>query len=104
MLRVWRSSEFQFDFEGVKLSEAIRLTFERRGTSLPIEIEAFTDPFMEAKQTQWAAFQKRLRQDNVPTSFRVVANTIDGFISPIIKAGSPSKPRPNWSAPGPWTW
>jgi len=48
---IWLLSR-QFDFDGAKLTEAIRLTFERRGTKLPFEVEAFSAPFIEAKQAQ----------------------------------------------------
>jgi len=65
---IWLLSR-QFDFDGAKLAEAIRLTFERRGTALPTEIEAFTEPFIDAKQIQWTTFWKRLQQDHVPVSF-----------------------------------
>jgi len=99
---IWLLSR-QFDFDGARLAEAIRLTFERRGTAQPMEIEAFTEPFIEAKQTQWAAFRKRLQQDHVPASFSKVAITVDGFLSPIVRAIASGKPSPtNWIAPGPW--
>jgi len=41
---LWLLSK-QFDFDGADLAEAARLTFERRGTALPLEIDAFTDAF-----------------------------------------------------------
>lgn len=100
---IWLLSR-QFDFDGTKLAEAIRLTFEQRGTTLPAEIEAFTEPFIEAKQTQWAAFRKRLQQDHVPASFREITASVDRFLSPIVAALSSGKPSPtNWTAPGAWT-
>ena len=100
---IWLLSR-QFDFDGVKLTEAIRLTFERRGTQLPLKVEAFAEPFIEAKQTQWAAFWKRLQQDHVPTSFGEITALVDRFLSPIVAALSSDRPRPiNWTAPGPWT-
>ena len=100
---IWLLSR-QFDFDGTKLAEAIRLTFEQRGTTLPAKIEAFTQPFIEAKQTQWAAFWKRLQQDHVPTSFREIMASVDRFLSPIVAALSSGKPSPtNWTAPGAWT-
>lgn len=99
---IWLLSR-QFDFDGAKLAEAIRLTFERRGTELPAEIEAFTESFIEAKQTQWAAFRKRLGQDHVPASFRKIAASVDSFLSPIVVVLSSGRPIPtNWAAPGPW--
>lgn len=100
---IWLLSR-QFDFDGTKLSEAIRLTFERRGTTLPAKIEAFTQPFIEAKQTQWATFWKRLQQNHVPASFREIMASVNRFLSPIVAALSSDKPSPtNWTAPGPWT-
>ncbi len=100
---IWLLSR-QFDFDGTKLAEAIRLTFEQRGTTLPAEIEAFTEPFIEAKQTQWAAFWKRLQQNHVPASFREITASVDRFLSPIVAALSSGKPSPtNWTAPGAWT-
>jgi len=100
---IWLLSR-QFDFDGTKLAEAIRLTFEQRGTTLPAEIEAFTEPFIEAKQTQWAAFWKRLQQNHVPASFREITVSVNRFLSPIVAAFSSGKPSPtNWTAPGAWT-
>jgi len=99
---IWSLSR-QFDFDGANLAEAIRLTFERRGTELPAEIEAFTEPFIEAKQTQWVAFRKRLGQDHVPVSFREIAASVDSFLSPIVEVLSSGRPiSTNWAAPGPW--
>ena len=99
---IWLLSR-QFDFDGVRLAEAIRLTFDQRGTELPAEIEIFTESFIDEKQVQWTAFYRRLHQDYVPTSFREVTASVDRFLSPIIAALSSGKPCPtNWTAPGPW--
>lgn len=100
---IWLLSR-QFDFDGAKLAEAIRLTFERRGTALPTEIEAFTEPFIDAKQIQWTTFWKRLQQNQVPVSFREVTTAVDGFLAPVVAAISSGKPSPtNWIASGPWS-
>ncbi len=100
---IWLLS-LQFNFNGSKLAEAIRRTFERRSTALPMEIEAFAEPFIEAKQTQWEAFWKRLQQDHVPSSFREIMASVNRFLSPIVAALSSDKKSPtNWTAPGPWT-
>jgi hypothetical protein len=100
---IWLLSR-QFTFDGAKLTEAIRRTFERRGTVLPAEIEIFTEPFIVAKQTQWAAFRKRLKQSHIPSSFREIMASVSCFLSPIITALNLEKVPPNtWNAPGPWT-
>ncbi len=99
---IWSLSR-QFDFDGAKLTEAVRLTFEQRGTALHVEIDAFAEPFIVTKQTQWVAFRKRLQQDHVPASFREIIASVDRFLSPIVAALSSGKPTPtNWTAPGPW--
>ena len=99
---IWLLSR-RFDFDGAELAEAVRLTFERRGTALPAEIEAFTEPFISAKQTQWAAFRKRLGQDHVLASFGEIVAQVKEFLTPIIAALSSGKPKPTkWTAPGPW--
>lgn len=99
---IWLLSR-QFDFDGPRLTEAIRLTFQRRGTELPAEIDAFTERFIAAKQTQWSAFRKRLGQDHVPVSFREIAASVDSFLSPIVAVFfSGEQCHANWKAPGPW--
>ncbi len=99
---IWLLSR-QFDFVGESLAEAIRLTFNRRGTSFPDVIVAFTEVFVEAKQTQWAAFHRRLRQDHVPASFSEVVTSVRDFIGPLAAALSSGKAAPDrWTAPGPW--
>ena len=91
------------DFNGDKLVTAVRLTFERRGTTLPSGIDAFTQTFIDAKQLQWSAFRKRLNQDSVPSSFGPVVTSVREFLSPVVAALSSGKASPgNWTAPGPW--
>ncbi|MFH0727924.1 MAG: nucleotidyl transferase AbiEii/AbiGii toxin family protein [Pseudomonadota bacterium] len=97
---IWLLSR-QFDFDGAILAEAIRLTFEQRGTALPAVIDAFTGSFIDAKQIQWAAFWKRLRQQQVPYSFNDIATLVSGFLTPIVAAISTDKSIPaNWIPPG----
>jgi len=99
---IWLLSR-QFDFDSSRLAEAIRLTFEQRNTTLPAEIEAFTESFMNAKQIQWTAFWKRLQQYHAPVSFNEVATAVSRFLSPIIVAISSGQSNPRtWTAPGPW--
>lgn len=78
-----------FDFDGEKLSEAIRRTFERRRTGLPESVPtAFTPEFYEdkAKQTQWQAFLRKglATKEGVPLAD--VAMAMRGFLMPPTKA------------------
>jgi hypothetical protein len=100
---IWLLSR-QFDFDGMKLAEAIRITFQRRGTSLSPRIEAFEQTFIDAKQIQWSAFQRRLQQDHVPESFKDVVSVVEDFLAPITSLLSQDNPKPLiWPASGPWS-
>ncbi len=99
---IWLLSRL-YDFDGNTLTEAVRITFERRGRKLSPKIEAFTESFMDTKQSQWIAFWKRLQQQHVPASFKEIVIMIDNFISPIILDLSSENSNPKkWVAPGPW--
>lgn len=99
---IWLLSRL-FDFEGKKLAEAVRLTFEKRRTEMPTEIVAFQTSFINAKQTQWLAFQKSLKQNYVPEEFAGVIATIKDFLLPIaIALISEISPPARWSASGRW--
>ena len=92
-----------FDFDGAILTEAIRQTFERRKTQIPLGIEAFSDSFIDSKQGQWTAFWKRLNQEHVPKKLRDIVIGIKEFLSPAISYFSFEKSNPGkWKAPGPW--
>ena len=82
---IWLLSR-QFEFDRETLAEAIRLTFNQRGTALPQAIEAFSPDFAAAKQVQWAAFRKRLGQEHIPTSFGEVVGGVEAFLEPARKA------------------
>ena len=99
---IWLLSR-QFDFDGAKLTEAIRLTFERRETAVPVKVEAFENAFIHAKQIQWAAFRQRLQQDHIPNSFHDIVSSIEAFLAPLastISQGIPTAGK--WISPGPW--
>ena len=99
---IWGLSR-QFDFNGARLAEAIRLTFRQRGTELPAEITAFSKEFIELKQVQWIAFHKRLNQEHVPNSFSEIVGGVELFLAPIAKAILANSKLPEtWTASGPW--
>ena len=99
---IWLLSR-QFDFSGENLTEAIRLTFERRETQIPDVISAFSEEFMMMKQVQWIAFHRRLRQAHVPEDFTEIVLAVRNFIEPLVVALSSGKvPPAHWTAPGPW--
>ena len=100
---IWLLSR-QFGFIGRNLAEAIRLTFKQRDTVLPRDIEAFSRDFAEVKQSQWAAFRKRLQQEHVPVSFQEVTSALEIFLAPIATSISEESETPEkWTASGPWS-
>ena len=100
---IWLLSR-TFDFDGNNLAEAIKRTFDRRGTELPETITAFTPEFSAVKQVQWRAFVRRLRDDSMIPDFAAVVSAMATFLSPIAQALLTGAPMPNrWAAPGPWT-
>lgn len=94
----------QFNFHGAQLAEAIKLTFNQRATKFPAEVDAFTDLFIQTKQTQWMAFCKRLQQDYIPTDFKDIVLPISAFLLPLLDAVSKGKTMPNiWALSGQWS-
>lgn len=99
---IWMLSR-QFDFEGEKLAKAVRLTLDRRGTTLPAEIVAFSERFIIDKQVQWQAFTRKLKQEHLLKSFDDVAFVVKMFLGPIASAVFfKTLPPDRWEAPGPW--
>lgn len=93
----------QFDFEGETLSEAIRTTFARRGTTLTTTPTAFTAMFHDEKQPQWHAFLSRTGLTGAPETLREAIAPIKEFLVPIAEAGmADRKFSMRWTAPGPW--
>lgn len=75
-------------FDGTILATAIRATFERRNTPLPIETPvALTSAFAENadKQRQWKAFLTRNNLTNA-ASLEMVVKTVHTFLWPVVTA------------------
>lgn len=99
---IWMLSR-QYNFEGGRLAEAIKQTFEQRGTILLEPQEIFSRKFIEEKQVQWTAFRKRIGLEFLPEDFNQVVQQLDLFLSPIVKdlieKGSYGE---SWIAPDTW--
>jgi predicted nucleotidyltransferase component of viral defense system len=76
-----------FDFEGLVLYEAVSQTLQRRGTPLTAVPTVFSDEFpkLKDKQTQWKAFQKRIRVSE-GVEFPEIIAAIKAFIQPVYAA------------------
>jgi len=96
----------EFEFNGGNLSNAIKATFERRGTSIPNDRPiAFTEEFYANpdKQLQWQAFLRTSKLESEKLDLSDVVNDIQGFLLPPLIASAKNKHfTGNWSAGGPW--
>ena len=92
---VWTLAQtHRFDFE--LLASSIRGTFERRRTSLPESAPmALTAEFLEdhSKQTQWAAFGRRLGLRHLPP-LSLVGEQIAAFLVPVLSAARAGNSAP----------
>lgn len=102
---LWTLSRM-FSFEGARLVDAIRATFERRRTSLPtIDPVCFTSDFSRDrnKQAQWAAFLKRSGVDARGVSLFEVLPVLQRFLMPPTTAAAKRELfAAHWPAGGPW--
>ena len=99
---IWFLSQ-TFDFEGELLAEAIRRTFENRGTSIPVaRPPGLTAAFFEdpAKLRDWAAFGLRSAAFEAgELQLAAVGDALVGFLMPVIEAISAGESPGSW-APG----
>lgn len=95
-----------FAFDGPTLAQAIKATFERRGTPLPSERPlALTAEFAEdpAKQTQWNAFLRRGGLKTEAMTLQEVIKALNGFVWPPASAtATETSFDAAWQPHGPW--
>ena len=102
---VWLMSRL-FEFDGRTLCDAIRSTFRRRSTPLPNGLPmAFTDEFCKdtQKQTQWRAFVRKSKPEDVYGDFDAVIGDVAAFLTPVIEAARGDDHfELSWTEGGPW--
>jgi Nucleotidyl transferase AbiEii toxin, Type IV TA system len=90
-----------FKFHHSILVEAVRRTFERRGTKLPADAPVgLSDEFAAAWGAQWQTFLGRERMAAAPGSFAAVITDLRTFLIPL--AGT-AEGDPVWLPGGPWS-
>ena len=96
----------RFAFDGPSLVQAIKATFERRGTPLPSERPlALTAEFAEdpAKQTQWNAFVRRGGLKTESMTLGAIIGVLTDFLWPPTSAAATEAPfEATWQPAGPW--
>ncbi len=102
---LWELSR-RFTFEGGTLCRAIRATFERRGTKVPVETPmALTPTFYENvdKIAQWNGFLRKGHLAAEGKSLAEVAGVLREFLMPPASAAAEGKEFGRlWKAAGPW--
>ncbi len=94
-----------FEFDGRVMAEAIRRTFERRGTPLEAKPLCFMDEFAVApsKVAQWSAFVRRTRLADAPAEFPEVVEYARVFLrSPVTALMDAWEFDMRWPPGGPW--
>ena len=96
----------QFDFEGSKLTEALRRTFAYRKTEVPEGKKLFAKEIYDEKsdrQTLWKAFLNKGDIKHVPEKLSSVAKEIERFLyEPLNAINESEKFDARWKASGPW--
>ena len=97
---------YQFNFDGLKLVEALKRTFKHRETSFPVDSPLFDEEIYDEKsdrQTLWKAFLKKGDIKHVPDKLAITAKEIEGFlIEPIAALNKGIKFSKGWKSPGTW--
>lgn len=95
-----------FDFDGDLLARAIRATFERRGTPLPVGLPvALTPAFADdaAKNLQWKAFLRKSGAASEMSDLPTTVAALAGFVVDPLQVAASTRPwRARWPAGGPW--
>ena len=96
-----------FYFDGNTLVRAIKATFERRKTDIPIEPPlALTDEFGrdEVKSVQWNAFVRKSSLEAGMPEFLELLSRLRDFLLLPMRAASGHDPTPtSWAKDGPWS-
>ncbi len=93
-------------FDGQRLAQAIRATFDRRRTQPPGDLPLALTPEFAAsreKQTQWRAFLRKSGLTTAPEDLGPVVERLAVFLGPAIAAARRDPPPGAiWQPGGPW--
>jgi hypothetical protein len=96
----------QFDFDGLKLVEALKRTFGHRKTPLPEHKTLFAEEIYDEtsdRQTLWSAFLKKTDIKYAPEKLRTTAREIEQFLNkPLDAIRRTQEFNKEWKAAGPW--
>ena len=70
-------------------------------TEIKPPIMAFSEVFIQDKQTMWSAFRKRMQQFDIPEDFQTINRGVQAFLMPIhneVTATMCWSPDTGWTA------
>ncbi|MBI5712271.1 MAG: nucleotidyl transferase AbiEii/AbiGii toxin family protein [Chloroflexi bacterium] len=74
------------------LAEAIRKTFARRNTELPLELPiVFTDEFVNTKQKMWVAYRDKTNLLDAPADIDEIVSRLREWLMPVIRLAQKKK-------------
>lgn len=94
-----------FDFDGELLSRAVRATFARRGTPLPLDTPvALSAAFAEdsSKRTQWSGFARKANVSDIGTLSDALEAVRQFLLEPLQSVARGNAFVRTWRAGGPW--
>jgi len=93
-------------FDGTVLSQAIRDTFQRRETPIPVELPlGLTKQFINepGKSVQWQSFLNKVDDSFAPGSLEVIVDALAAFLWPILRSITDGVlDDHHWLPGGPW--
>ncbi len=93
-------------FDGHSVARAIRTTFERRATPIPVDVPlALRREFaaIEGKHAQWTAFVRKNGLPRTSLDFNRVIAEVAVFLAPVLKGLARDKSfDATWPPGGPW--
>ncbi len=96
----------QFNFNGIRLTEALKRTFIHRQTALPEDKPIFAEEIYDERsdrQTLWKAFLKKGDIKQAPEKLSATAREIEKFlIKPLDAIRNGHKINKSWKTAGPW--
>lgn len=99
---IWLLSK-NSDFKSDELLEAIKRTFNKRGTDFGEQLPFLEPTFAKSRASNWKTFRRKMKSDSIPESFTQILTDLKPFLEPLSKALRTGNALGNWRAGQGWT-
>ncbi len=99
---IWLLSK-KSDFKSDELLEAIKRTFNNRGTDFGEQLPFLEPTFAKNRASNWKTFRRKMKSDSIPESFTQILTDLKPFLEPLSKALRTGNALGNWRAGQGWT-